>query len=123
MERGIASLEYLGAAILVPVCNRLSARCSYSSVLRVGALFLPFGKNENGATQFGQHRLYSAAHLPSARRIAYDQPWAALATSAAKSSFSTTMPSPTSMRTNPVISAPASLAAASTVRSGLTTNA
>ncbi len=52
-----------------------------------------------------------------------DQPWAAFATSAAKSSSFFSIPSPTSIRTKPVISTPASLAAASTVRSGLMTKA
>jgi hypothetical protein len=52
-----------------------------------------------------------------------DQPCIAFATSAAKSSSAFSMPSPTSRRTKPVISAPASFAAFSTVRSGFTTKA
>lgn len=52
-----------------------------------------------------------------------DQPCITFATSAAKSSSAFSMPSPTSRRTKPVISAPASFAAFSTVRSGFTTKA
>jgi len=51
------------------------------------------------------------------------EPLTAAATSAAKSSSFFSMPSPTSRRTKPRTSAPASAAAFSTVRSGFTTNA
>lgn len=54
--------------------------------------------------------------------LAYE-PLTAAATSAAKSSSFFSMPSPTSRRTKPRTSAPASAAAFSTVRSGFTTNA
>ena len=53
----------------------------------------------------------TSARMPGSRC----QPCAALATSAAKSSFSTSIPSPTSSRTKPVIATPAALAALPTV--------
>src|SRR6056297_2144742 len=60
---------------------------------------------------------------PSQPDCAEGQPCAALATSAAKSSSFFSMPSPTSRRTKPAMVVPASLAAASTVRSGFITKA
>jgi hypothetical protein len=60
--------------------------------------------------------------LAGRRCLRPGQPAATLATSAAKSPSSFSIPSPTSSRTKPVIVTPAALAASATDRSGSTTN-